>query len=240
VEQSYGILPFVLEEVEGTPSVTPRAGLVTVAEAARGMGLPAVVERSVQVKQRERGFTDWEVIERFLLLIAGGGECVEDLSVLRADGVFARLVGHGFPSPSVGRKYLYGFHDDAQDEAVAQQRALFPSYVPSETAALAGLGRVNDHVVRQAQASRPVRTATLDHDGTIIESTKREAAKTYEGTRGYQPSLVLWAEQEASRPCRRGSSRCTTGPTRRRTSTSCSTGCGRRTRRRDGRGRSSR
>lgn len=196
MERSYGILPFVVEEVEGTPSVTPRAGLATVAEAARGMGLPAVVERSVRVKQRERGFTDWEVVESFLLLIAGGGECPEDLSVLRADGAFARLVGHGFPSPSAGRKYLYGFHDGGQDEAVAAQRALFPSYVPGETAALAGLGHTNDHLVRQAQVSHRVLEATLDHDGTIIESSKREAAPTYEGTRGYQPSLVLWAEQD--------------------------------------------
>jgi hypothetical protein len=150
----------------------------------------------VQVKQRERGFTDWEVIESFLLLIAGGGECPEDLSVLRADRALAELVGHGFPSPSAGKKFLYGFHDDTEDQAVAEQRALFPSYVPKETPALAGLGRTNDHVVRQAQASCPQRTATLDHDGTIIESTKRQAATTYEGTRGYQPSLVVWAEQD--------------------------------------------
>jgi len=196
VERSYGILPFILEEVEGASSLTPRAGLVTVAEAARGMGLPAVAEEAVRVKQRDRGYSDWEMIESLVLLIADGGECVEDLSVLRADGAFAQLVRHGFPSPSAGKKYLYGFHDDSQDAAVAQQRALFPSYVPRESVALAGLGRVNDHVVRQAQASRPERTATLDHDGTIIESTKRDAAKTYEGTRGYQPSLVLWAEQD--------------------------------------------
>lgn len=196
VERSYGILPFVLEEVEGTPSVTPRAGLVTVAEAARGMGLPAVVTDAVGLKQRERGFTDWDFIESFLLLIADGGECVEDLAVLRADLAFAELVGHAFPSPSAGKKYLYGFHDDAEDAAVAEQRALFPSFVPAEAVPLAGLGSVNDHLLRQAQARHREATATLDHDGTIIPSTKREAAKTYDGTRGYQPSLVLWAEQD--------------------------------------------
>jgi hypothetical protein len=196
VERSYGIMPFILEEVEGTPSVTPRAGLVTVCEAARGMGLPAVADEAVQVKQRGRGCSNWEMLESFVLLIADGGEHVDDLAVLKADGAFVALLGHDIPSPSAGKKYLYGFHDDSQDAALTQQRALFASYVPAETAALAGLGRVNDHVVRQAQASRPERTATLDHDGTIIESTKREAAKTYEGTRGYQPSLVLWAEQD--------------------------------------------
>ncbi len=196
VERSYGILPFVLEEVDGTPSVTPRAGLVTVAEVARGMGLAAVADAAVGVKQRDRGCSNWEMLESFVLLMADGGEHVDDLAVLKADKAFLALLGHGVPSPSAGRKYLYGFHDDSQDGAVAEQRLLFPSYVPAESAALAGLGRVNDHLVRQAQASRPERTATLDHDGTIIESTKREAARTYEGTRGYQPSLVLWAEQD--------------------------------------------
>ena len=196
VERSYGILPFVLEEVDGTPSVTPRAGLVTVAEAARGMGLPAVAEAAVGVKQRERGCSNWEMLESFVLLMADGGEHVDDLAVLKADRAFVALLGHDIPSPSAGKKYLYGFHDDSQDGAVAEQRMLFPSYVPAETEALAGLGRVNDHLVGQAQASRPEHTATLDHDGTIIESTKREAARTYEGTRGYQPSLVVWAEQD--------------------------------------------
>ena len=196
VERSYGILPFILEEVAGESSVTPRAGLVTVAEAARGMGLSAVADAAVGVKQRERGLSDGEMVESFLCLFSDGGECVEDLAVLKADGAFVALLGHDVPSPSAGKKYLYGFHDDGQDAAVAEQRMLFPSYVPAETPALAGLGRVNDHLVRQAQASHREPTATLDHDGTIIESTKREAAKTYEGTRGYQPSLVLWAEQD--------------------------------------------
>ena len=72
-ERSYGILPFVLEEVDGEGAVTPQAGLLTVAEAARGMGLPAVVEREVQVKERERGYSEWETIESYVLLIAGGG-----------------------------------------------------------------------------------------------------------------------------------------------------------------------
>ena len=35
VERSYGILPFALEEVEGVPSVTPWAGLVSLAEGTR-------------------------------------------------------------------------------------------------------------------------------------------------------------------------------------------------------------
>ena len=36
--------------------------------------------------------------------------------------------------------------------------------------------------------------ATVDQDATIIESRKREALATYEGERGYQPMLAVWAE----------------------------------------------
>jgi hypothetical protein len=38
------------------------------------------------------------------------------------------------------------------------------------------------------------RIATVDQDATIIESRKQEALRTYEGERGYQPMLAVWAE----------------------------------------------
>ena len=124
VERSYGIGSFVLEEVDGEGAVTPRAGLISVPEAARGMGLPAVANREVKIKERERGFTSWEFMESGIALIAGGGECAEDFSVLRADRAFVRLLGHEIPTPSAGKKYFYAFHDDAQDAAVAAVREM--------------------------------------------------------------------------------------------------------------------
>ncbi len=36
--------------------------------------------------------------------------------------------------------------------------------------------------------------ATVDQDATIIESRKQEAKATYEGERGYQPMVAVWAE----------------------------------------------
>jgi hypothetical protein len=38
--------------------------------------------------------------------------------------------------------------------------------------------------------------ATLDLDVTLIESHKRDALPHYKGGRGYQPTAVLWAEQD--------------------------------------------
>ena len=135
VERSYGVLPFVLEEVEGESSVTPRAGLVPVAELARAMGLPAVTEREVVIKKREKGPSEWEFIESFVLLMAGGGECPEDLAVLRGDRALVSLLGHGIPSVSAARKFVYAFEDEEEAAADKEERVLLPSYVPAETAA---------------------------------------------------------------------------------------------------------
>lgn len=38
------------------------------------------------------------------------------------------------------------------------------------------------------------RIGTVDQDATIIESRKQQALPTYEGPRGYQPTLAVWAE----------------------------------------------
>ena len=40
------------------------------------------------------------------------------------------------------------------------------------------------------------KTATLDIDATVIACDKRAAKRAYDGNRGYQPVLALWAEQD--------------------------------------------
>ncbi len=69
------------------------------------------------------------------------------------------------------------------------------AYVPEEKEALQSLGRVVVSSVAALQARRPVEVATVDMDATIQESHKREAKVHYEGVRGYQPEVAVWAEQ---------------------------------------------
>ncbi len=45
-----------------------------------------------------------------------------------------------------------------------------------------------------AQGRSP--TATLDPDATLQESHQREARPHSQGGRGYQPTAVVWVEQE--------------------------------------------
>jgi hypothetical protein len=51
-------------------------------------------------------------------------------------------------------------------------------------------------LVRRAVSQTSPHSATLDLDATIIESHKRDALPHYKGGRGYQPTAVVWAEQD--------------------------------------------
>jgi hypothetical protein len=117
---------------------------------------------------------------------------VEDIGVLAEDEGLARLLGKELPSPDALLDFLHGFEDPSVWKERPEGK---PAWVPPESGALRGLSEVNRALIERG-ADPSVKTATVDHDGTIIESHKREAKVAYEGTRGYQPLLAVWAEQD--------------------------------------------
>ncbi|MBM4023917.1 MAG: IS1380 family transposase [Planctomycetes bacterium] len=125
-----------------------------------------------------------------------GGECFEDFQRLREDPGLSEMIGHGIPSPEAARKFLYQFHEEEKiEEAKQRRRGEEIAYIPAESEALVGLGWVNRGLVQELGRRCPdQRIATVDQDATIIESRKQEALRTYEGERGYQPMLAVWAE----------------------------------------------
>jgi len=136
------------------------------------------------------------MVESLVILHAVGGDTLEDLTHLREDAGLPEVVGHQLPSPEAARQFLYQCHDD---RLIAAAQAAVPagqvSYVPAETAALAGLGAVNRDVVQEVgRRCADQRIATIDLDATVIESHKREALVAHTGDRGYQPLAAVWAE----------------------------------------------
>src|SRR5260370_5968201 len=187
-------LGFDYDEGHSEQNLTALAGIPLLVQAFRSLDLPRSVGRHVCVKQRQRGLDEGRYVESFVILNAGGGECLEDSARLRQDGVRG-LSGHELPSPEAARKFLYQFHDEQLIEQ-AQQRLLpgQTSYIPEENVALRGLGQVNVDLVRElARRGEPQKIAMIDLDSTIIESWKRQAQPTYPGGRGYQPMLAAWA-----------------------------------------------
>ena len=194
---SQGLLPYTVETVADGDGLTSRAGLPLVLETLRALGLPRAIREHIHLRERQSGYTETEKIETLVLLLAAGGDCLEDIAVLQADGGLGRLLGRRFPSADRLRHFLYAFHDDQLIAAAQAQRSAGQvAYIPAENAALQGLARVNTALVHQVAAQGQCTTATLDHDATIQESHKREARPHYQGGRGYQPTAVYWVEQD--------------------------------------------
>jgi len=118
---------------------------------------------------------------------------VEDFEALRADAGLEAMVGYSFPAPSTARSWLDRFHD----EGAMAQRPAQGSFIPRESAGLEGLRElVRTSLRAYLSAAKPGRELTMDVDAHLVESSKREALRSYEGFRGYQPLIVTWAETE--------------------------------------------
>jgi hypothetical protein len=174
-----------------TDAVTPHAGSALLIELGRRSGVLAAAERHLPAKQSAKGLGSGQFLEGFVLLSALGGECLDDFDPLRRDRGLAALLGYDLPAASTARQWLDRFHDPGAVAGRPQQG----SFIPRESAGLAGLRAVVEHSVRTYVAAvQPGRTVTLDVDAHLVEASKRSALPTYEGFRGYQPLLVQWAE----------------------------------------------
>ena len=174
-----------------TGLITGHAGVPGLIEAFRQTGTAAVIDREVKLKSRKRGLSASEMVESLLAMWAAGGERAEDLDQFRQDQALALLLGHDLPAAQTARDFLAQFH--AADLPLLQEGK---APVAAETAALLGLAKANAELVLDLQCRRPVKTATLDVDATVIHCEKRAARRAYDGHRGYQPVLALWAEQD--------------------------------------------
>jgi hypothetical protein len=191
---------FVLDPRPLSGCASPRAGLLSVSRTLRSLHLPGWIEANVSSKQRDRGLSEAQDIESILLSLVGGGAGYSDLAVLAADPVLAKGLGYPPAQPDAARRFVEAFHDPDGDKSRPpreQQKTFFP--VP--TAPLVGLGTAQTGLVHQiarvdGEQQRALTRATLAADAPLIFCEKREALPTYEGPRGDQPVLVLWAEAD--------------------------------------------
>jgi hypothetical protein len=185
-------LPFEIDDAIDPTLVTGRAGVPLVIELFRQLGVAQAIDAHVVVKQRQRGLTPSQLVESLIVLWTSGGDRCQDLTTLREDQALATLLGHPLPAATTLRDFLEAFHVEDGPLWTAGPAAT----IPLESAPLAGLDRANRTLIAGLQRGARARTATLDVDATLVESHKDAATVAYDGTRGYQPVVVLWAEQD--------------------------------------------
>jgi hypothetical protein len=196
-QANQGRLSFEYEVEADDGRVTSYGGLPLVIDVLRSQGADQSIRRHIQVRERACDFDEVAVIEALVLMLAAGGDCLDDMKMLAQDKGLCRLLERQLPSPETVRDFLYAFHDDA---LVEKAKAELPegevAYIPAENGALAGLGKVMTDFVRAVGKRRQTTEATIDADATLVESRKREAKCHYDDGRGYQPMVAVWAQED--------------------------------------------
>src|SRR5512137_2683120 len=127
-----GLLPFVFEAATRPMDLTAHAGLTLVAETLLAVGLDSVVQGRLRLRVRQRGHSEFAKLQTCLLIVAAGGDCVEDVQILARDAGLRRLLRHPWPSPDALHAFLATCHSDA---AMAQ-RPTTGAWIPPEPPAL--------------------------------------------------------------------------------------------------------
>ncbi|MEM4721220.1 MAG: IS1380 family transposase [Candidatus Methanomethylicaceae archaeon] len=196
-----GILPFQLVENTSKLLLTSFGGLPLVMETFRALGLPQSIHKNLSILQNGGKYLEADYIESFVVLFASGGECVEDLELLRADEglpleadppLAERKLGLRVASPEAARWFLNAFHE----EEPLSGRLPHQAFIPEETENLRGLKEVRKEMILKATRREAPWMATIDLDAVIVESQKQEAYFTYLGEKGYQPATAYWVEQD--------------------------------------------
>ena len=208
-----GVLAIQYEADRASTGVTALGGLPLYLELLKACGLSEAIKREMAVCGSQ-GWLDVQMLMSALVLNLAGGDCVDDLERLERDSGFTSVLrlaersvlscrerremglrwrrarGRTVPSASSMLAWLGRFHD-AGEEA---RRVPGTAFIPSPSAPLRSLWRVNDALVRFLHGRCRERSATLDMDATLIESHKRQALHSYKGYKAYQPLNCWWAE----------------------------------------------
>ena len=136
-----GLLSLEISPEPAPEVMTAYGGLPLVLQTMRTIGVLKSIQRHVQVKQRERGFTEAQMVESLVVLMTVGGECLDDLNRLQADQGVAVMMEHPVPAPDTARNFLYAFHDEEAIDDGAEEAEAGPDRLhPHGDGASAGTG----------------------------------------------------------------------------------------------------
>ena len=157
----------LVQVAASTQQLTSHAGLVLVRELADRLGVGELLNR-VTVKKRSRGYLPAQAILGLCETLIAGGECLDDVALLRADSAQELLRGHGLPEPTTLGRFLRRF-------------------------TLGHIGQLNralDELFARVHPLLGRETVTLDLDASYVEHHGPVGSR--QGTRGVYTGKVAW------------------------------------------------
>ncbi len=169
------VFGFQLDRTE--EPLTAHGGLALLAEFNHGLGVCGLANRYLPGPGSHRGYTPSVFVDRLILMLQAGGQCLEDLHELtREAGLLRRLGQEVVPDPDTVGDWLRRRGDPQTGQA-----------------GLVGLGQGRDALTARLLRRDGHETYTLDADATLVVGEKRDARWSYKGVRGYMPMLgFLW------------------------------------------------
>jgi len=157
----------LVQVAASTQQLTSHAGLLLVRELADRLGVGELLDR-VTVKRRRRGYSPAQAILGLCETLIAGGECLDDIALLRGDSAQELLRGHGLPEATTLGRFLRRF-------------------------SLGHIGQLNralEEVFARVHPLLDRETVTLDPDATYIEHHGPVGSR--QGTRGTYKGKVCW------------------------------------------------
>jgi len=152
--------------------LTSFAGLPFLVELADHLGVCQAVNHIPGLQERRRDHRPSDYLMSLVLMLAGGGDTLDEAELLRQDPGLKKLLGTTLPAPNSLGEFLRRF----------DRSRLYDLALISSSVALRSVERLT------------LSEVTLDFDSTLIESKKEEAVRCYAGYTAYNPLLVWIAE----------------------------------------------
>lgn len=189
-------------EIAGRTRAVGCGGLGLVQQALEATGLRAAIDEKVRVLKQRRPYFESDHILTMALNLVAGGRSLDDIERHRGNEAFLDALGaRRIPAPSTAGDFLRRFDADGLEHLMES------------------MNRASGNVWRGRPKSER-RLATIDVDGTIVETTgecKEGMDITYDGRWGFGPLVVslaqsrevLWTvNRPANRPSHDGAAPC--------------------------------
>jgi len=163
------VFPFKVEMTK--ERLTAHGGLALMAEFNHGIGLRELTDRYLPPPGSNRGFNPSVMVDSLVLMLQGGGRCLEDLRELKQEEGLMKLIGRdAIPEPDTAGDWLRRMGDAERGQE-----------------GLRGLGEVRDKINERILRRDGIKEYTLDADAMEIIGEKAEALFTYNRNKGYMP-----------------------------------------------------
>lgn len=162
-------IPFQLKIT--SDCITPKSGLILFVETAKKIGLIDLINALFPKPGSNRGIMAKDYILSIILMLIGGGKCLEDIREIKIDEGLQKLCGiKRVPSPDAIARFLKNNKNIGKIEKVVEY--------------------LNKEIIKRSVE----KDFTLDVDATLIETEKNDAEMTYKGYKGNSVLLGFLSE----------------------------------------------